>query len=214
VNAPGGATQPMGSEVRLGFAPRFRVRAIGSQKQRAGCPVVATSGLSGERLARLCGGECFHPSDERHLVTRIEVVRIRPQRVPNEPVDALIEDPWRSFACPPDPAGCSVEFADDEFSVRARDAVYYVRAIEEPTPAVNGKGFATSLGDADDDRLGPVEERAWSSPIFVSYAVAEAEPATRPQPPRPAPAAADDRAVRPGAAEAPAPEWDEPPVEN
>jgi hypothetical protein len=174
VNAQDGATRPMGSELRLSFAPRFRVRAIGSQKQEPGCPNYAASGLPAEKLARLCRGECFNPSDERHSITRIEVVRIRPQREPGEPVDGLIEDPWRSFACEPNAAGCTVEFADDEFSMRARDAIYYVRAIEEPTPAVNGAGFATTLGDPGDDRLGNVEERAWSSPIYVDYGSDEA----------------------------------------
>jgi hypothetical protein len=169
VNAPDGAPRPMGSEVSLRFAPRFRVRAIGSPKQQPGCPDYAATGLPAERLARLCRGECFNPVDERHRVTRIEVVRIRPQRVPGEPVDRLIEDPWRVIECAPDAAGCSVEFADDEFAARARDAVYYVRAIEEPTPAVNGKGFGVRAESVDDDRLGDVEERAWSSPIFVDY---------------------------------------------
>ena len=183
VNVSDGAVRPMGSEVQLSFAPRFRVRAIGSPKQRPGCPSQAASGLALDRIERLCRGECFYPSDERHRITRIEVVRIRPQQVAGEAIDGLIADPWRTFQCEPSEAGCVVEFADDEFAVRARDAVYYVRAIEEPTPAVNGKGLACKRDaqgaciaiDArptgpDDDRLGDVEERAWSSPIFVDYA--------------------------------------------
>jgi hypothetical protein len=185
VNAADGVARPMGSEVGLGFAPRFRVRAIGSQKQRPGCPAYASTGLPAARLERLCRGECFNPSDERHLVTRIEVVRIRPQQTPGEPVDGLIEDPWRTFRCAPSSAGCTVEFADDQFAVRARDAVYYVRAIEEPTPAINGKGLVCkrdAKGECigidvpsglDDDHLGDVEERAWSSPIYVDYAASE-----------------------------------------
>ena len=217
VNAPDGALRPMGSELRLAHAPRFRVRAIGSQKQRPGCPDYAASGLPAEKLARLCRGECFNPSDERQLVTRIEVVRIRPQREPGEPVDGLIEDPWRSFACEPDPAGCAVEFADDEFSLRARDAVYYVRAIEEPTPAVNGAGFATELGSPDDDRLGAVEERAWSSPIYVDFGSAEphagGDASTRSDA---APAARAPSADLPAAAVPEGeldPDWSEPPAE-
>jgi hypothetical protein len=189
LNAPDGALYPMGSEVRLRFAPSFRVRAIGSPKQKPGCPPHAASALAADRLERLCRGECFYPSDERHRITRIEVVRIRPQQVAGEPIEGLIEDPWRTFPCEPSEAGCVVEFADPEFAVRARDAVYYVRAIEEPTLAVNGKGLgckrdaqggcvaidATPSGPSD-DRSGEVEERAWSSPIFVDYA-ASADPA-------------------------------------
>ena len=190
LNAPGDVMRPMGGEARMGFAPRFRVRAIGSQKQQPGCPDHAASGLAADRLERLCRSECHNPSDARQRIARIEVVRIRPQQVAGEPVDGLIEDPWRTFACAPNEAGCEVEFVDGEFAVRARDALYYVRAIEEPTLAVNGNGLACTRSaegecialdatpkDAYDDRLGNVEERAWSSPIFVDYA-AEGAPST------------------------------------
>ena len=207
VNADDGAARPMGSEVAMSFAPRFRVRAIGSQKQKPGCPEHAASGLSADRLARLCRGECFNPSDERHLVTRIEVVRIRPQQTPGERVDGLIEDPWRTVPCEPDAAGCTVEFVDDEFSVRARDAVYYVRAIEEPTPAVNGKGFGAKAAGPDDDRLGDVEERAWSSPIFVNYGAA---PSRREAPSASPPEQAPTVNVPEGELD---PAWNEPPEE-
>jgi hypothetical protein len=179
-NGPDGP-RPMGSEVTLGEAPRFHVRAVGSFVQRPGCPDSAVRGLSPERLERLCRGECYSPSDVRHRIEAIEVVRIRPQRSPDEPVDPLIEDPWRRFECPDDPAGCTVQFDDPDFD---RDAVYYVRALQEPTPAINGANLRTEF-DADgnpvrttpchgnwrtpasDDCLAPVQERAWSSPIFV-----------------------------------------------
>jgi len=225
VNAPGGAVLPMGSETQLRFAPHFRVRAIGSPKQAPGCPDFAASGLPAERLRRLCLGECFNPTGERHLVTRIEVVRIRPQQVAGEPVDDLIEDPWRVFQCEPSAAGCTVEFADDEFAVRARDAVYYVRAIEEPTPAVNGAGLACTRDakgeciaieaapkGAEDDRLALVEERAWSSPIYVDYVAASAsEEAAAP------PGSTSSADAAPRARTAPTEEdtgWSEPAFEN
>jgi hypothetical protein len=184
-NAPGGPA-PMGSEHVLAGSPRFQVRAVGSFRQLPGCPETAVRGLGAERLQRLCRGECDHPSDERHAIAAIEVVRIRPQQAPDEPAERLIEDPWRRFECAPDPAGCRVEFEDPEFAGAGRDAVYYVRALQEPTPAINGAGLRTEFDaegnplrttpchggwrtPAGDDCLAPVQERAWSSPIFVDH---------------------------------------------
>ena len=184
LNGPQGSL-PMGSEARIGDNPRFRVRAAGSFAQKPGCPEVSTQGLSPERLARLCRGECYNPSDERHVITRIEVVRIRPRIQPDEPMRPLIEDPWRSIPCPYDRNGCVVEFEDPDFVAGHRDALYYVRAIQEPTPVINAGGLRCTFdaegrcikanpcyGDyrtpATDDCLAPAEERAWSSPIYVS----------------------------------------------
>ena len=113
------------------------------------------------------------------------MVRIRPQNRAGEAVDALIEDPWKVLSCPPDPAGCAVEFDDPDFSPSDRDALYYVRAIEEPSMAVNAGNLRCErdaegncvrvhpcYGDYrtayDDDCLSETEERAWSSPIFVA----------------------------------------------
>ncbi len=188
LNGPG-APHPMGSEASVGEVPRFRVRAAGSFKQKAGCPPESLSGLTGERLERLCRGECYHPSDERHRIERIEVVRIRPRTDAGETTADLIEDPWRTLPCPDRAEGCVVEFDDPEFPGRsgegAREHIYYVRAIQESTPAVNAgglrperdadgveSGVSPCYGDyrtpADDDCLAPNRERAWSSPIFVS----------------------------------------------
>jgi hypothetical protein len=182
VNGPAGA-MAMGSQVALVREPEFRVRAVGSEFQLPGCPDYAARGLTPERLQRLCRGECFHPSDRRKRITRIEVVRIRPQVWDGEGMRALIEDPWRVHECAADPAGCVFSFSDPEFAASRRDAVYYARAIEEPSPAVNGAMLACESDESgacanvnatpkspDDDRLADVEERAWSSPIFVDYA--------------------------------------------
>ncbi len=182
-NAPGGAA-PMGSAVALRESPHFSVRALGSFVQRPGCPEESVRALSPARLDRLCGGECFFPSDERVPIAAIEVVRVRPQQSPGEPVAPLIEDPWRRFECAPDPAGCAITFDDPEFATAARDSVYYVRALQEPTAAINAANLRTRFdangnavrvtpcyagwrGTPGDDCLAPAQERAWSSPIYV-----------------------------------------------
>ncbi len=186
VNAPNGSA-PMGATVAMTGVPHFRVRAAGAFRQLPGCPHHASAALAPARLETLCRGECYNPSDERRRITRIEIVRIRPQVRAGEPVEALIEDPWRVFACPPRREGCAVEFTDEEFPAAGREAVYYVRAIQEPTPAVNAGGVRCEYdeegrcvrarpcyGDwrtpAGDDCLSMNEERAWSSPIYVRHA--------------------------------------------
>ena len=95
-------------------------------------------------------------------------------------------DPWRSFECEPDPSGCAVVFSDPEFAAAGRDSLYYVRAIEAPSPAVNAANlrcrydeqgncvevdpcFGDYRTDYQDDCLAETEERAWSSPIFVEH---------------------------------------------
>jgi hypothetical protein len=182
---PGG-TLPMGSRVSSAANPRFRVRAVGAFHQLPGCPAHSVSVLSRERLNELCRDECYNPSDERKRITRIEVIRIRPQTYPGEPVADLIEDPWQILYCAPDAAGCSVEFSDADFAVARRDAIYYVRAIQEPTQTVNGAQLRCTFDEAgecrsvspcyvgakteyEDDCLAEAEERAWSSPIYVQF---------------------------------------------
>jgi hypothetical protein len=184
VNGPHGDA-PMGAEVTMGSAPHFRVRAAGDFKQAPGCPDFTAQGMSADRLEHLCGGECYNPTNERLRITRIEVVRIRPQIRPGEDVTPLIEDVWRTFPCNDHGQGCVVEFSDPDFVRGRRDAVYYVRAIQEPTPRVNGdnlrptrdaQGNTTSVnpcwGDyrtsRSDNCTSDVEERAWASPIYVN----------------------------------------------
>ncbi len=180
-----GQRVPMGASVRRSQTPRFRVNAVGSFEQSEGCPDHAIANLGAERLADLCRGECYNPSDQRRLITRIEVVRIRPQKHEHEPLAALIDDPFLTLACPPDPAGCSLEFEDPEFAAAGRDTVYYVRAIEQQSIAIHGSnplgcrfdeaGVCSEVEPCGvrvpkaDDCLTPTEQRAWSSPIFVDH---------------------------------------------
>ncbi|MFT5696000.1 MAG: hypothetical protein ACI9QQ_001979 [Myxococcota bacterium] len=180
-----GEALPMGSEVAMDEAPIFQVRAAGSREQMPGCPEESKAALSEERLERLCGGECYFPSDTRRLITRVEIVRIRPQLHAAEVLEPLIEDPWRVIECEPNPDGCVVTFTDPDFVVGQRDVTYYARAIEEPSLAVNGdqlrcdrneQGECETINPCDpwapdtDDCLASIEERAWSSPIFVTQA--------------------------------------------
>jgi len=186
LNAHGtrGGRVAMGSHARLDQPPIFQVRAAGSFEQQSGCPDASRDALGEERLEFLCRGECYHPGDARRLITRIEVVRVRPQIERDEPVDPLIEDAWRIFECEPDPSGCSITFSDPDFVDSARDAVYYVRAIEEPSQAINADLLRCTQDEAgrcldvdictgdtpyDDDCMAETEQRAWSSPILVEF---------------------------------------------
>ena len=142
-------------------------------------------------MTSLCRGECYNPGDERKLITRIEIIRIRPQMIKDEPVlladgSSRIEDVWKSIECQPSQQGCSVEFDDPDFALQARDVTYYARAIQEPSPHINGDNLRASYDengiaikvspcysddrtDRDDNCLAKEEGRAWSSPIFINH---------------------------------------------
>ncbi len=183
LNAPGGRPAPMGSEVQLAETPIFQVRAAGSFEQLPGCPDDAIDAMSPEQLARLCQGECYHPSDVRRKISRIEIVRIRPQTDAAQSVASRVEDPWKRLTCPEDSSGCRVAFSDDEFAASNQDVLYYARAIEEPSLAVAADPLGCTrdeLGQCieidpcfsrsdDDECLAQTEHRAWSSPIFVNH---------------------------------------------
>ena len=97
-----------------------------------------------------------------------------------------IEDIWKSFDCEPSQQGCAIEFDDPDFDQQARDFIYYARAIQEPSPHINGDNLRTQYDangkaisvnpcysdnrtDKSDNCLAMAESRAWSSPIFVNY---------------------------------------------
>lgn len=170
---------PMGSQLDFDGAPKFRVRAAGAFAQLPGCPDEVIDALGTERVDRICAGECYRPSDERRRITRVEIVRIGRQMKETEAVDELIEDPWLTIPCPPDAEVCEVEFEDPWYASAGREVLYYARAIQEATPAVNA-GLLRCDGDAcepcygdyrvpfDEDCLSMNQERAWSSPIYLT----------------------------------------------
>ena len=176
-NGPEG-TLPMGSELELDGIPKFEVRAAGSFDQKPGCQPDVIQALGEDRVQNICAGECYNPDDRRRRITRIEVIRIVRQQSEDEPVVDLIEDPWKTIPCPQGPELCVVEFEDPSYAELGRDLLYYVRAIQEPTPTVNGANLRCAGGECkpcygnfrtptEDDCLADAEERAWSSPIFL-----------------------------------------------
>ena len=177
---------PMGGTTKTGKSPVFEVKAAGAYKQKPGCPQDAADALGAQRLHKLCANECYNPSDERLKISRIEVVRIRPQVSPDEDVGKLIEDNWKVHQCKDRGNGCSFTFTDPEFARSGRMATYYVRAIQEPTEKINADNLRCDYDDkgncikvnicygdertaVSDNCVGTVEERAWSSPIYVEH---------------------------------------------
>jgi hypothetical protein len=178
VNA-GDERVPMGSQLDFEGTPKFRVRAAGAFAQLPGCPDEVTEALGADRVDRICAGECYRPSNERRRISRIEVVRIGRQMKETEAVEELVEDPWLTIPCPADAEVCEVEFEDPWYVAADREVLYYVRAIQEATPAVNA-GLLRCDGDKcepcygdyrvpfDEDCLSMNQERAWSSPIYLT----------------------------------------------
>ena len=179
-----GEQWPMGATVKGSRLGQFRVRAVGSFKQKPGCPSESVAALGEAGVERLCGGECYNPTDERHLIQRIEIVRIRPQSYEGEPLRDLIEDPWIRHECPADRAGCDFEFKDPAFSQQRQDYTYYARAIQEPMPTINADPLQCEVDEAgacikvnlcygDYRSQGKActsieDARAWSSPIYFN----------------------------------------------
>jgi len=177
---------PMGSVTQQMINPTFKVKAMGSFKQLPGCPDYVHEALSERRLKKLADNECYNPSDERHKLVKIEIIRIMPQINSSEDPRNLVDDVWKSFECDPNKIECNIEFTDDEFENNSRDAVYYARVIEEDTLLVNGGNLRTTFDengnavstdpcfadyrlDYTEECLAPGGHRAWSSPIFIDY---------------------------------------------
>jgi hypothetical protein len=183
--ASDGSSVPMGATVETAESGTFVVKAVGSFKQKPGCPDYAEAALGSERIDTLCLGECYNPSDERNLIQRIEIIRITPQITQGEEISNLIEDPFLIHDCAPDQNGCEFQFSDSSFDEEERDTLYYARAIQEPRPTINGEPIKCERDEAgkcikaeicygdyrsgDSDCLTMTDVRAWSSPIYLNY---------------------------------------------
>lgn len=176
----------MGSRLSAKTSPRFEVRAVGSFRQKPGCPEFTTMGLDKARIENICSGECYNPGDTRSRITRIEVVKIRPQATPGEAMAPLVQDRYIVHECAPSDDGvCNFTFEDKDYAAGKRDALYYVKAIQEAEPMINadplkcerdanGKCVKVNMCWGDyrsgaSDCTAPAEPRAWSSPIYVDY---------------------------------------------
>ncbi len=184
-NPDNGAALAMGRETQMTRNPVFEVTAAGAFEQKPGCPNFTKSALGAERLYSLCRDECYNPSETRKAIERIEIVKITPQIHKSEAVGQLIQDPWLTHDCAPDELGCAFTFSDPDFVSGDRTSVYYARAIQAPSDAVNGNNLRCTYDaegncvavnpchadendtDYQDDCLAPVNERAWSSPIWI-----------------------------------------------
>jgi len=125
----------------------------------------------------------YATSGERTLLW-FDLVGQWPQVSSAEPLETLIQDPYRSFTCDPDPEGCTAAFDDPDFLTDGRPASYYVRVYQEPTPVFNADTLRCTLdvnGDCvqtspcpggyhgdQDNCLALDEETAWSSPIYLT----------------------------------------------
>ena len=178
---------PMGSSVEMYAVPEFEVKAMGSFEQKPGCPEDAYNALGEDRVDELCYNECYNPSDKRNFIQRIEVIKVLPQEYSDQPIDDRIIDTWKVHYCNPDDVGCTFRFKDEDFLKDQKDASYYVRAIELPSPQINVKGGVCTFDDEgncvefklctqdcrhprDIETCSEIDEhRAWSSPIYVDF---------------------------------------------
>ena len=118
--------------------PRFEVRAVGAFKQKPGCPELQRQARSPRAPAAPLQGRVLQP------VRRAQAHHPHRGRA-HPPADyagrtgaPLIEDPWRTLRvrAERDRLRRAVRGSGLRRLAAAR-AVYYVRAIEEPSPAVN-----------------------------------------------------------------------------
>jgi hypothetical protein len=191
---------PMGTVVeRFRKSPQFRVHARGALPYTTDCddeavpPAYEGQLAGGTFQGEVCRDRCYTPTSTRERdrlrISHFEVVRVlRGGRAPTvEPLHQQADSGWNEkpygvevfkLPCEGDRSGngrqnCWADFSDPRFRKNRKNAVYYVRAIQEPTQTINGlAGTSIVCEDSDykqgdDDCYQTVSERAWSSPIFV-----------------------------------------------
>lgn len=188
--APDGE-KPMGSVMpSYTTAPTFRMRAVGDYVDTATCDEAAIEQATGDEafVHETCRDTCYAPDADgpRRRILRFEVVRIQ-RRKSGEAIAPLIEDPWRVLSCDGDDAetgvaDCTATFTDETWPALDHDALYYVRAIQEPVPTVNAGTLRCERDDEgtctksdpcpygeEDGCLALANDRAWSSPIYLYH---------------------------------------------
>ena len=176
----------MGDRLASRTSPAFEFEVWGGPEELPGCSAATRERWGEGTVNDICLNVCYNPGNRRIGIDRVEVIRITPQITQDEKLSALIEDPYLTIRNEnldrqglPSPM-FKGSFSDPEFARLERDAIYYIRAIQAPTPAVNGQPmrrvdnkFETCpLYYDGDDCISMAEERAWSSPIYVDFTAA------------------------------------------
>ena len=116
---------------------RWRARVHGARRRlvqaEAGLPRFREGGpRCGSDSQHLCSGECDNPvrrAQPDHPHRGGEDPPAGAARASRSTVSSRTSS-W-STQCPPEPNGCSLAFTDPAYAGEGRDAIYYVRAIEE-----------------------------------------------------------------------------------
>ena len=111
------------------------------------------------------------------------MVKITPQINAEEALAPLIQDPWKTFDCEPNPEGCTVTFEDPDYIKDGRRALYYAKVFQESTLQLNGDNLRCESTDEEpcvstapclggylgegDDCKDLNQEAAWASPIYL-----------------------------------------------
>ena len=153
LNATAGRA-PMGSRADAARDAALR----GARASAASCSCRAAPSRRARRCRASASTRCASASattrpTRASAIAAIEVVRDPPAAPTASDLAARIEDPWLRFACPPDPDGCVGALRGSRSSALGATRVYYVRALQAATPAINGANLRTRF-DADGNAIG------------------------------------------------------------